>query len=197
MSASAPRRKAGAKRKPRPRPAPNKRKRPRRNRHAPKPPTPTPTRQTYRKPQRGTSDPYLWAEKRINGDRYLVEMAAQEFIGRSRVTLWDWRRQGLVIARQCRFPDGSKHWLYHAGSLRAAKRETDRRKRDQLRVGGSGRGHRGRRSKIELARARADAQRRRDERNAEKAARRRAMREAAEAAERAEDELYARQNEGS
>lgn len=138
------------------------------------------------------TDPYGHITRRINGDVYLGELAAQEFIGRGRTQLWTWRKEGLVIARQCITPDGRRRWLYSRGSLKAARREMERRKAEQVHLAGPGRGYKGERSAEELAAAREKVEAKRAEVAAERAAalaeRRRREREA----EAAEDALYAR-----
>ncbi|MGB3885140.1 hypothetical protein [Gordonia sp. (in: high G+C Gram-positive bacteria)] len=134
-------------------------------------------------------NPALWAEHRINGTTYLGELAAQRYAGRSKVTLWDWRRRGTVVARKIRTADGYAGWIYHRGSLRIALREASQRKANQLHVAGPGRGYKGMQGTPE---SRERAVQRQAARQQAERDRRAAMRAAAEEAERLEDAEYAR-----
>lgn len=54
---------------------------------------------------------------------WLTETEARKFIGRGKVTLWKWRKRGIVQARRLR--DGS--WQYGRGSLLLARKDSERR----------------------------------------------------------------------
>lgn len=78
---------------------------------------------------------------------WLTEAEAQAYIGRGRTSLWDWRKRGIV--RAMKMSDGT--WRYGRGSLRLARRDADRRRAEQKRVAGPGRGHKRERNPDQLA----------------------------------------------
>ncbi|AKC03078.1 DNA binding protein [Gordonia phage Gsput1] len=78
---------------------------------------------------------------------WLTEREAQEYIGRGKTSLWDWRRRGIVRAQ--RMSDGT--WRYGKGSLRLARKDAERRKANQRHVAGPGRGHKRERNAAQLA----------------------------------------------
>ncbi|GAB18112.1 hypothetical protein GOEFS_046_00680 [Gordonia effusa NBRC 100432] len=133
---------------------------------------------------------YDYRSIRINGRECLPEKAAQRFVGRGKTTLWDWRKRGTVLAYQVVTPDGYRRIYYAKGPLRAALRDAQRRKRDQVRVAGPGRGRQY--TSAERSEAIAAGRQRKADAASQKIAARAAMRAAAEKAEQLEDALYAR-----
>lgn len=147
------------------------------------------------KPKRSrstSSDPWAYRPVRRNGKEWLPELAAEEYIGRGRTSLWEWRSRGVVEAFKAKLPNGKVRWFYSRPGLRMALRDADRRRREQVRVAGPGRGYRGPmdRKVIEAQKARHRAKREAEAAAAAEALaeRRRLERER----ERLEDEAFER-----
>lgn len=135
-------------------------------------------------------NPYDHRPIRLNGREYLPGPLAQEYVGRSNTTMWDWRRRGWVDARKVLFADGRERWVYSKGSLRVARRKAAESKSNQRHVAGPGRGRSGKRDAAALAEAQERAERRRADRERAEAERRAELRRRAEEHERLDDELY-------